>query len=114
MSTNAYHVGFLYELRAARWVKKRGYRLLERRYRARGGEIDLIARDGDAIVFIEVKARPDAPLGSGVEAENGDKRRRVRSASAAYLQQKGWNGRPCRYDILEFTRAGVQYMENAF
>ena len=111
---NAYYVGFLYELRAARYVKKRGCRILARRYRARGGEIDLIAREGSTILFIEVKARPDAPLGSGVAAVTADKRRRVRSAASAYLQSHGLSEANCRFDILEFSRAGVQYMENAF
>ena len=65
---NAYQAGLLYELRAARYVRRRGYRLLNIRYRARDGEIDLIARDGDTIVFIEVKARPAGKLGAGVAA----------------------------------------------
>ena len=63
---NAYQAGLLYELRAARYVRRRGYRLLNMRYRARDGEIDLISRDGDTIVFIEVKARPAGKLGAGV------------------------------------------------
>ena len=111
---NAYQLGFFYELRAARFVRARGGKVLARRYRARGGEIDLIVREGETVVFVEVKARPDAPLGTGVAAVTGDKRRRVRRAAGAYLQEKGWQDKPCRYDILEFTRAGIQYMENAF
>ncbi|MBQ7455946.1 MAG: YraN family protein [Clostridia bacterium] len=111
---NAYHVGFLYELRAARYVRANGGRILARRYRARGGEIDLVARYGDAVAFIEVKARPDAPLGSGVEAVTADKRRRVRSAAGAFVQAKGLQDAPCRFDILEFTRAGIRYLPAAF
>ena len=111
---NAYRVGFLYELRAARLVRQRGYRVLARRYRAGDGEIDLIARDGDEIVFIEVKARPDQPLGSGIDAVDADKRRRVRRAAQIYRERNGLTDTPCRFDILEFTRAGVYYMENAF
>ena len=78
---NAYQAGLLYELRAARYVRRRGYRLLNMRYRARDGEIDLIARDGDTIVFIEVKARPAGKLGAGVAAVTADKRRRLRHAA---------------------------------
>lgn len=112
---NAYDIGFLYELRAARYVRHhRGARILERRYRACGGELDLIAREGDTVVFIEVKARPNAPLGSGVAAVNADKRRRMRQAASAYLARKGLTDCACRYDILEFSRAGIVYMENAF
>mgnify|MGYP002547288526 CR=1 FL=1 len=104
---NAYQAGLLYELRAARYVRRRRYRLLNMRYRARDGEIDLIARDGDTIVFIEVKARPAGKLGA-------DKRRRLRHAADAYLSRKGLRDAPCRFDILEFSRAGIFYMENAF
>ncbi len=111
---NAYYAGLIYELRAARYVRRRGARILARRYRAHGGELDLIAREGDTVVFIEVKARPGAPLGSGVAAVTGDKRRRMRQAAAAYLARNGLTERPCRYDILEFSRAGIVYMENAF
>ena len=111
---NAYQAGLLYELRAARYVRRRGYRLLNMRYRARDGEIDLIARDGDTIVFIEVKARPAGKLGAGVDAVTADKRRRLRHAADAYLSRKGLRDAPCRFDILEFSRAGIFYMENAF
>lgn len=111
---NAYHAGFLYELKAAKYVKNRGYRLLARRFRAADGEIDLIARDGNTLVFIEVKARPDGKLGSGVDAVTADKRRRIRDAARIYCARSGCNDLPCRFDILEFSRAGVYYMENAF
>lgn len=111
---NAYYIGFVYELRAARYVKKRGMRVLDKRFRAAGGELDLIAKDGDSIVFIEVKARPDKPLGAGVDAVGTDKRRRIQRAASVYLRQTGMEDLPCRYDILEFSRAGIVYMENAF
>lgn len=111
---NAYQVGFWYELRAARYVRGRGCRILKRRYRARDGEIDLIAREGDTILFIEVKARPQARLGSGIAAVDADKRRRVRHAAQVYLTQHGLTESPRRFDILEFTRAGIQYQKNAF
>ena len=61
---NAYSIGVLYELKAARYLRRQGCRVIARRYRAADGEIDLIARDGDTLAFIEVKARPDARLGS--------------------------------------------------
>lgn len=111
---NAYRVGFFYELRAAGFVRGRGMRLLARRFRAADGEIDLIARDGQTIVFIEVKARPQGRLGEGVQAVSADKRRRLRNAARAYLRHMGQENAPCRYDVLEFTRAGIQYIENAF
>ncbi len=111
---NAYRAGLLYELRAGRWLRKRGYRILSRRYRAADGEIDLIALDGDTVAFVEVKARPEGRMGAGADAVTADKRRRIRNAAGVYLAARGWQDRCCRFDILEFSRAGVQYMENAF
>ena len=110
---NAYHAGFIYELRAASYVRRRGYRVLCRRYRAADGEIDLIARDGDTLVFIEVKARPRERLGGGAEAVDWDKMRRLRDAASVYLARNAPDA-ACRFDILEFTRAGVRYIKNAF
>ena len=111
---NIYQIGLLYELRAARYVKRRGYKILSRRFRACDGEIDLIARDGDMIVFIEVKARPDGRMGRGASAVHFDKQRRIRSAARVFLHRKKLDDSPCRFDVLEFTRAGAVYMENAF
>ena len=111
---NIYEIGLIYELRAARYVKKRGYKILDRRYRALDGEIDLICRDGDVIVFLEVKARPEGRMGKGISAVHADKRRRIRAAANVYLKHKHFTDAACRFDILEFTRAGAIYMENAF
>ena len=55
---NAYQIGFLYEIKAARCIRARGYRILARRFRAGDGEIDIVALDGDTVIFAEVKARP--------------------------------------------------------
>jgi len=111
---NIYQVGLLYELRAAKIAKKRGYKILARRFRALDGEVDLICRDGETVVFIEVKARPAARLGSGAQAVTRDKQRRIHAAAGVYLKIKGLKEAPCRFDIIEFSRAGALYMENAF
>ena len=109
----AYQSGFIYELRAAQYVRAQGYKVLERRFRAADGEIDLIARDGEVIIFIEVKARPQNRLGGGAAAVDFDKMRRVHDAAAVYLSRRAPEA-ACRFDILEFTRAGVRHMKNAF
>lgn len=111
---NAYFSGVWHELRAALVVLRRGYKLLAWRYRAGKGEIDLIARDQSTIVFIEVKARRTAARGAGIDAVTADKRRRMRSAANVYLKRKGLLDAACRFDIVEFTKDGVFYMESAF
>lgn len=109
----SYQSGFMHELRAAQYVRGQGYKVLEHRFRAADGEIDLVARDGDVIVFIEVKARPQHRLGMGAEAVDFDKMRRVHDAAAVYLNRHAPEA-ACRFDILEFTRAGIRHLKNAF
>ena len=82
-----------------------GYRILERRYRTRAGEIDFIARDGDAIVFIEVKSRSGAGFGRPAEAVDARKRSRLRRAAEIYLMRHGGGDPPCRFDVLEVFRS---------
>ena len=104
--------GVLGEMRAANYVKKQGMRVLERRYRASHGEIDLIAQDGDTLVFIEVKARPTGTLGAGAQAVNGEKRRHLRFAAQQYLQSH--SAGQVRFDVIEITASGLRHIKNAF
>lgn len=106
--------GILGEMQAMRLLKKEGYRILHWRYRASGGEIDVIARDGDAIVFVEVKARLKGRMGEGIKAVNQDKRRRLRAAARAYLGKTGQENCAVRFDVVEFSRAGMRHITGAF
>ena len=76
-------------------------RVLERRYRRRFGEIDLIAEEGDRVVFVEVKARRGLGFGRPAEAVTPLKRRRLARVALAYLQRMGWLERTCRFDVVE-------------
>lgn len=93
---------------AADHLKRLGLKLIATRYRAAGGEIDLIARDGGQLCFIEVKHRPQARLGEGLSLVDQDKRRRMRAAARAWIKahplEKRW-----RFDSIEITRAGIWY-----
>lgn len=106
--------GILGEMQAMRLLKKQGYRILRWRYRAAGGEIDVIAREKDTIVFVEVKARPQGRMGEGIKAVNQDKRRRLRSAARAYLGKTGQENCAVRFDVVEFSRAGARHIKGAF
>lgn len=111
---NVYQKGLFYEWRAA-WVARRhGMRIIKRRFRARGGEIDLIADDHGTLVFIEVKARPKKEKGSGASAVGYDKIRRVHQAAEAFMQKQHRMDDFCRFDIIEFTRDGCSYLKDAF
>lgn len=104
--------GWLGELRAAAYLKRQGMRVLHRRYRTAHGEIDLIAREGKTIVFIEVKTRPRGRLDSGLKAVNAEKRAHIRSAARAYLRAHGQTDH--RFDVIEISAAGIRHIKNAF
>ena len=109
---NAYWIGLKGEWQAARYLKKRGMRIEGRRYRARHGEIDLIAREGDTLVFIEVKTRQNGRMGEGVQAVTRDKRARLLAAARQYLQSHP--APQVRFDVIEITSSGLRHLENAF
>ena len=98
---------------------RRGYRLLERQYRCRWGELDLIVQSPAGILcFVEVKRRGPGAIGLPREFVGARKRERLRKAAAAYLSVCQWDG-PVRFDVAEVYegREGglrVFYLENAF
>ena len=104
--------GWLGELRAAVYLKRQGMRVIARRYRTAHGEIDLIAREGTALVFVEVKTRPRGRLDAGLSAVNEKKRGHIRCAAREYLRQHGQAD--CRFDVIEITAAGLRHIKNAF
>jgi putative endonuclease len=81
-------------------LRRRGYAILARRYRTRYGEIDVIARDGDAIVFVEVKARRDEAFGGGLAAVTAWKQQRIARMATDYLARQGLLDAPCRFDVV--------------
>jgi putative endonuclease len=81
-------------------LKRRGYAILARRYRRRGGELDIVAKDGSTIVFVEVKARESDIFGRGVEAVTATKRRRIVRIALDYLARHGMTESPCRFDVV--------------
>ncbi len=99
-------------------LERRGYAIVARRYRRRGGEIDIIARDGDTIVFVEVKAREGRAFGEAAEAVTGWKRRRLVHTALDYLAHHRLWDRPCRFDVVSIhVDAGgtvVDLFQNAF
>jgi putative endonuclease len=93
-------LGKLGEDLACAELARRGYSILARRYRTRFGEIDIIARDNDVTVFIEVKARQGDEFGDGAEAVTGWKQRRITQMAVDYLSRHHLHDRPCRFDVI--------------
>ncbi len=92
-----------------------GYRILERNYRCRAGEIDLIASDGDYLVFVEVKYRRSAAMGRAAEAVDEKKQKRIERAAAWYLKEKHLRfDQPCRFDVVAIDDGKLQLIQDAF
>jgi uncharacterized protein (TIGR00252 family) len=102
---------------AAEYLQARGYAVLHRRYRGAGGEIDLVARQGDCLVFVEVKSSWGRTLGRPEDRVSAAKRQHLTRAASRYLQAQG-AGLTCRFDVVvvEAGAAGprITHLDNAF
>jgi len=102
---------------AAYLTESLGYRLQARNVRLGGGEIDLVLRDGDVQVFVEVKARRGGAA-QAVAAVSADKRRRLGRAAALWLARRGLPSGGCRFDVVAIGGPGpgdeVQHFRDAF
>ena len=112
-------LGRLGERLGARFLRRRGYRMVARNYACPAGEIDLIALDRDSIVFVEVKARRDDAVAEPEDAVNFHKRRRLTATAKYYLLQTGAQERPCRFDVISVVlrdgcRPEVEHFIDAF
>lgn len=105
------------EDRAARYLSGRGYRILERNYRTRNGEIDLIALHRGEVVFVEVKTRTSDAFGAPELAVTPQKQRKMIKAALGYIKYKKLHQVPCRFDVVAISgadEAGVELIQNAF
>jgi len=99
-------------------LEKRGYAIVARRYRRRGGEIDIIAREGETMVFVEVKAREGHAFGEAAEAVTAFKRRRISQIALDYVTRRHLSNKPCRFDVVSIHfdagRPQIEVFRNAF
>jgi len=103
---------------AERYLKAKGYKLVERNYRCRSGELDLIVLHRRVIVFVEVKTRSDNRFGTPLEAVAPWKQKKMIRAAQFFLNAKGLHNREARFDVVGISREGselvVEHVENAF
>ena len=104
---------------ACRELERRGYEILARRFRTRLGEIDIVAREDDTLVFIEVKARRSTRFGVPSEAVHWRKQQTIGRLAAQYLLQRRMFDARCRFDVVsvifgEGLRPRVEILRNAF
>src|SRR5204862_4649501 len=81
-------------------LQRRGYAILARRYRRRRGELDVVARDGRTVVFVEVKTREGGEFGAGSDAVTALKQRRMTDVAMDYLVRHRLTECPCRFDVI--------------
>ncbi len=87
-------------------LERRGYAILARRYRTDRGEIDIVAQDGDTLVFVEVKARASSEFGTAAEAVTRRKQLQVIAMARVYLAFERREDVPCRFDVVAIDGVG--------
>ena len=107
-------VGRSNEARAVAFLIDRGYAIVERNWRCKVGELDLIARDGDTLAFVEIRSRADASRGTALETVRSAKQRKLAQVAAAYLAAKRPRARACRFDVVGITGAEIVLVKDAF
>jgi putative endonuclease len=90
---------------AAMTLVRLGYTIVERRYRTERGDIDIVAEDGETLVFVEVRARANADCGTAADSVTDQKKRQVARMAREYLSVHDVNGRVCRFDVVAVDRA---------
>ncbi len=107
------------ESEAERFLRRKGYRILGRNVRTPQGELDLVARQADSLVFIEVKSRRTTAYGGAPYAVDHRKQNRLVRLAAQYLAQRRLSDLPCRFDVILCQGGlakpdGLEHIENAF
>jgi putative endonuclease len=119
LGPTSHGVGAAAEELACRYLVAQGLQLVERNVRSRGGEIDLVMRDANTVVFVEVRFRRSARFGGAAESVDARKQRRLAESATYYLQRHPALARcPARFDVVAIRPGGganqLEWMQNAF
>ena len=111
----AQQTGQAAEARACAHLERAGLKLLARNFRCRQGEIDLVMREGDTLVFVEVRYRHQSHFGSGAESVDRRKQARLIQAARHYLQTHPAQAeQPCRFDVVSLAPEQIEWIHDAF
>ena len=110
---NRAEIGSAAEEAAAQLLCAKGMVVVERNFRAKAGEIDLVMKDRDEIVFVEVRARASAAFGGAAASVGGAKRRKLIKAAGVWLLARAWTG-PCRFDVVALDAGRAEHIPAAF
>jgi putative endonuclease len=105
--------GYAAEEKAARFLAANGLAIVARNFRTRLGEIDLVARDGETLVFVEVRLRTNPHFGGAAGSVDRSKRSRLAAAAGQYLASLGAEP-PCRFDVVTLDGDSAQWIRAAF
>lgn len=119
MLNSRQQLGLRGEEKVADYLQKKGYTILVKNYRCKAGEIDIIARDGEELVFIEVKTRSSLRFGSPAEAVTPRKQRQITRTAQWYLSERQLFDVPARFDVItvlgaDQANATIDHIDNAF
>lgn len=103
---DAAHFGRYGEAAAARWYRRAGYRVLSQNWHCREGELDLVVAKDRTVTFVEVKARANDRFGTGAEAVDHRKQRKIRTAAIRWLDEATQFVGDIRFDVVEVDRRG--------
>lgn len=107
-------IGKKFEDKAVNFLENLGYRILDRNFRTRRGEIDIIALDGKTLVFVEVRFRKDSSFGTPQETVNKAKIKKIISAANRYISMKNLDFQDIRFDVIAIDLKGINHIKNAF
>lgn len=112
---NKRQIGSEQEYIAEQYLIKNGYIILERNFNTRTGEIDMIAKDREYLVFIEVKYRSSTAYGYPEEAITSTKKQKIIKTARYYMQLKGISQDvPCRFDVIVILKEDIHLIKDAF
>ena len=118
MKDSRKHRGAVGESVAARFLQDQGLVILQRNYRFERGEIDIVAQEGDELVFVEVKSRRSKSFGEPEEAVTQKKQEQIRKVAEGYLYEHAAENSPCRFDVVAIIfdngEAQISHLKNAF
>lgn len=111
--------GNVVEAASERYLQQQGLQAIERNFNRRGGEIDLVMRDGETLVFVEVRFRKSDRFGTPAESITASKKRKLLQTAQLYLLAYPlWRNKPCRFDVIGARpgESGLQFewIQNAF
>lgn len=111
---NSRKTGSSYEKIAGEYLALHGYEILEYNFRCRRGEIDIIAKDGEYLVFCEVKYRKNGRKGTPLDAITIEKQKKISQTALYYIATKGKGEVPCRFDVIGILGDEIQLIKHAF